>query len=55
MKEFYAFFANLLLKYEIVSNDHTHKDIDYTFGEVTFSAKPEIPVTIRYRVQKKQD
>ena len=51
IKELYAFFGNLLLKYEILPPNGNPNDIniEYTFGDVTFAVKPKIPVVIKYR------
>ena len=52
VKELYAFFGNLLLKYKILpQNNIDPKDIvwDYTYGKLSFTLKQEIPVFIKYR------
>lgn len=52
IKEIFAFFGNLLLRYELIAqnNDPNSIDIKYTFGEITATVKPAIPVQIKKRV-----
>lgn len=51
IKELYAFFGNLLLKYQVspIDNNPDNISIGYTFGDVTFAVKPKVPVVIKYR------
>ena len=49
-KTLYTFFANFLLKYQIVANSETNKvDIEYTWGELACTLKNEIPVIVKHR------
>ena len=52
MKQLYAFFGNLLLKYKILSpnNDPTSINIQYKYHEISNELQQEIPVQIKIRV-----
>ena len=50
VKELYAFFANLLLKYQIFApQDGMDVNFEYAWNAVTFLIKPEKPVVVKYR------
>ena len=50
IKELYAFFGNLLLKYEILApKDNTHMNFEYTWNSITFRVNPETCVVVKYR------
>ena len=51
VKEVYAFFANILLKYKILApgNDPNTINITRSFGEITLTVEPQIGVVVKYR------
>ena len=49
IKELYAFFGNLLLKYQILSPSENDIKLEYTWNSVVFSVKPEMGVVVKYR------
>ena len=51
IKECFAFFGNLLSRYQIIApnNDPNSINIKYTFGQLTSTVEPQIPVQVKKR------